>query len=344
MNPLWIGPAIVALALIAVLASVGRVRRFLQLRDEVHARLEDLAKVVAPAQAETKAVLDEARDVFKELGTRMSGFARYGVARLSMRVLGFDPVSAAGGLTGFSNALPTYGIERLRWRAQIERALKIRNAGADARRRRSRLDPLLMGVALLAFAFAAWMYKANWDLHHDLQSALAVRAALTSDIQQTRTGAAQVEQAKLAVEQSLTQVRAELAAARKTQSAAERALDDIAAQLSEARKAKAAADQSVENIKQQLGAAETARRAAEDRSKALTGDVAALTAAKDAAEHSLKEAERGLEDANEQLAQIKSAKEASDAAAAKAAEELANERKAREAAEKAPPSPPSPTP
>ncbi len=344
MNPLWIGLAIVALALIAVFASVGRVRRFLQLRNEVETRLEDLAKVVAPAEAGSKAVLDEAKAVFNELGTRMSGFARYGVARLSMRGMGFDPASASRGLIGFSNALPTYGIERLRWRGQIERALKIESANADARKRRSRLDPLLLVVALAALAFAAWVYKTNWDLHHDLKSALAARAALTSDIQETRTGAAQVEQAKLAVEQSLAQVRAELAAARKTQSAAERALDDIAAQLNEARKAKAAADQSVEATKQQLGAAESARRAAEDRSKALAEEMAALTAAKDAAERSLKEAEQGLEYANEQLAKLKSAKEASDAAATKAATELANERKAREAADKTPPSPPSPTP
>jgi hypothetical protein len=337
MDPVWTGLSIAALALLAVLASAGRVRRFLELRDEVRTRLQDLAKVVAPAQAETKAVLDEARDVFHELGTRMSRFARYGLARFSMRGMGFDPVSASGGLIGFSNALPTYGIERLRWRAQIERALKIDNGNADARKKRSRLDPLLLVVALLALAFAAWMYTANLNLRRDLKSAQAARTAITGDIRRTRSSAAQAEKAKLAVEQLLTDVRAELVAARKAQSAAERALTDIAAQLTLTQKAKAAADQSVETTKQQLGAAESARKAAEDRSKALADEAAALTAAKDAAEQNLKTA-------NDELAKLKAAKEASDAAAAKAAEDLANERKAREAAEQTPPSPPQPPP
>ena len=75
MSLVWTGLAIAALALIAVLASVSRLRRFLSLREEVHTRLQDLAKVVAPASVETKAVLDEAKLIFHELGTRMSRFA-----------------------------------------------------------------------------------------------------------------------------------------------------------------------------------------------------------------------------------------------------------------------------
>ena len=156
MIPVWTGLAIAALALIAVLASVGRLRRFLKLREEVRTRLQDLATVVAPAQAESKAVLDEAQPIFHELGTRMSGFARRGIVKLSIRGLGFDPSSASRGLIGFSNALPVYGIERLRWRAQVERALKIQRA--DARMKRARLDPLLFVLALVALALAAWTY------------------------------------------------------------------------------------------------------------------------------------------------------------------------------------------
>jgi hypothetical protein len=90
----WTGLAIAALALIAVLAIAGRLRRFLKLREEVRTRLQDLATVLAPAQAETAAMLDEAKHVFAELGTRMSGFARRGIAKLTMRGMGFDPSSA----------------------------------------------------------------------------------------------------------------------------------------------------------------------------------------------------------------------------------------------------------
>ena len=320
----WTGLAIAALALIAVLASAGRLRRFLTLREEVRTRLQDLATVVAPAQAETKAMLDEAQHVFHELGTRMSGFARRGIAKLSIRGMGFDPSSASSGLIGFSNALPVYGIERLRWRAQVERALKIHNAQADARAKRSRLDPLLVVLALAVLAFAVWMYTANRNLHHALQS--------------THVVATQAEQAKLAVEQSMAEVRAQLVEARNGQSASARALADINAQLALTQKAKVAADLSVEKMKEQLVSSESARKTAEDRLKALGDELAALTTAKD-------DAERSLKAANDELARLKSAKEESDAAAAKAVEDLEREKKAREAAEQAaPPSPPPPAP
>ena len=324
---LWTGLAIAALALIAVLASVGPLRRFLKLREEVGTRLQDLATVVAPAQAETKAVLDEAKDVFHELGTRMSGF---GIAKLPIRGMGFDPSSAHNGLIGLSNALPVYGIERLRWRAQVERALKIQSAGADARMQRSRLNPLLLVLALAALAFAAWTYTANRKLHHALQSAHVARAAI-----EDRT--AEAEKAKRAAEQSMAEVRAQLVEARNGRSAGERALADIAAQLALTQKAKAAADLSAEKMKEQLGASESARKSAEDRLKELGDEAAALTTAKD-------DAERRLKAANDQLAQLKAAKEEAAAAAAKAVEDLERERKARAAAEQTPPSPPPPTP
>lgn len=333
----WTGLAIAALALITVLAIAGPVRRFLKLREEVRTRLQDLATVLAPAQAETAAVLDEAKHVFHELGTRMSRFARRGIAKLSIRGMGFDPSSASSGLIGFSNALPVYGIERLRWRAQVARALKIQNAREDARMKRSRLDPLLVVLALAALAFAAWMYAANRNLHHALQSAHVVRAAIEDDTRRTRDRAAQAEKAKLAVEQSIAEVRAQLVEARKGQSASERSLAEIDAQLALTQKAKVAAELSVEKMKEQLVSSESARKTAEDRLKALGDELAALTTAKE-------DAERSLKAANDQLARLKSAKEDSDAAAAKAVEDLERERKAREAAEQALPSPPPPTP
>ena len=320
MSLVWTGLAIAALALIAVLASVGSLRRFLKLREEVRTRLADLATVVAPAQAETKAVLDEAQHVFHELGTRMAGFAR-GIARLSIRGMGYDASSASSGLIGFSNALPVYGIERLRWRAQVERALKIENAEAGAPAKRSRLDPLLVVLALAVLAFAVWMYTANRNLHRALQAAHVARVAIEKDTTSARDRAAQAEQATRAVEQSMAEVRAQLA--------------EINAQLALTQKAKVAADLSVDKLKEQLAASESARKGAEERATALGDELAVLTTAKD-------EAERSLEAANDELARLKSAKEDSDAAAAKAVEDLERERKARAAAEQPPPSPPAP--
>ncbi|HEY8247106.1 MAG TPA: hypothetical protein VIG38_07475 [Hyphomicrobium sp.] len=333
----WTGLAIAALALIAVLASARRLRRFLKLREEVQTRLQDLATVLAPAQAETKAMLDEAQHIFHELGTRMSGFARRGIGKLSIRGMGFDPASASSGLIGLSNALPVYGIERMRWRAQVERALKIQNARADAQTKRSRLDPLLVVLTLVALAFAAWTYTTNWNLRHALQSAQVDRAAIEKDTTRTRDRAAQAENAKLAAEQSMAEVRAQLVEARNGQSANERALAEIAAQLAVTRKAKVATDLSVEQMKEQLVTSESARKSAEDWLKALGEELAALTAAKD-------DAERSLKAANDELARLKSAKEDSDAAAAKAVEDLERERKAGKAAEQSSPSPPPPAP
>lgn len=319
----WAGLALAALALIVVLASAGRVRRFLELREEVQTRLEDLAKVVAPASVETQAVLDEAKQVFHEIGMRMAGFAR-GIAKPALRGMGYDASAASSGLIGLSNALPVYGIERLRWRAQVERALKIENGAADARRKRPRLDPVLAVLAVAALAFAAWTYAANRNLDRDLQAAHAARAALEKDNAGARDRAAEAEQATRAVEASMAEVRGELAATRKAHAASERALADIAAQLTLTQKAKAAADQSVENLRGELSAAERARKAAEDRAKEFGDEAAALTAAKAAAERSLKAA-------TDELAQLRAAKEAADAAAAKAVEDLARERQARDA-------------
>ena len=337
MIPVWTGLAIAALALIAVAASVRPLRRFLKLREDVRGRLTESADLLAAARDESRAALDEAQHVFHELGMLMSGFAgRRRIATMSIRGLGFDPASAASGLIGLSNALPAYGIERLRWRAQVERALKIQNAHGGARMQRSRLNPVLVILALVAIALASWTYTANRHLQHALKTAHIVRAVIEKDTKRTRERVGEAEKAKLAAEQSLTDVRAQLAEAHKSQMATERALDDVGAQLTLTRKANVAAGLALEKMKGQLASSESARKTSEGQLKALADELAAAKTAKD-------DTERGLKAANDQLAQLKAAKEDSDAAAAKAKEELEREKKAREAAEQTPHAP-QPTP
>jgi hypothetical protein len=61
----------------------------------------------------------------RELGTRMLAFAdTRRIAAFIVRIQGYDPALAGSGLIGLSNALPEYGVERLRWRTRIEHALK----------------------------------------------------------------------------------------------------------------------------------------------------------------------------------------------------------------------------
>jgi hypothetical protein len=336
--PVWTGLAIAGLALIAVAASVRPLRRFLKLREDVRGRLTESADLLGAAQDESRAALDEAQHVFHELGMLMSGYAgRRRIATMSIRGLGFDPASAASGLIGLSNALPAYGIERLRWRAQVEHALKIQNAHGGARMQRSRLNPVLVILALVAIAFAAWTYTANRHLQHALKTEHIVRAVIEKDTKRTRERVGEAEKARLAAEQSLTEVRAQLAEAHNSQTATERALDDVGAQLTLTRKANAAAGLALEKMKDELASSESARKTSEGQLKALADELAAAKTAKD-------DAERGLKAANDQLAQLRAAKEDSDAAAAKAKEELERERKAREAAEQTPHAAPQPTP
>jgi hypothetical protein len=333
----WTGVGIAALGLIAVPTIASPLRRFFKLREDVRSQLHDFAPVIAAARGEGEALLHEAQEVFRDLGTRMSALAGRRIVTLQLRRKGFDPGSAASGLTGLSNALPAYGIERLRWREQVERTLKLQNAHGDARMQRSRLNPLLVVLALAGIAFAAWTYMANRHLQHALKTAHIVRAAIETDTKRTRDRAAETEKAKLAAEQSMAGVRARLVEARHGRTATERSLADVNAQLTLTRKAKVAAEQSLEKMKEELAAAESARKAAEDRLRALGAELGALGSAKE-------DAERSLKAANDQLAQLKVAKEESDAAAAKAKEDLERERKAREAAEQTPQAAPKPTP
>jgi hypothetical protein len=334
--PVWTGLAIAALLLIAVAASVRPLRRFLKLREDVRGRLTDSAGLLASARDESRAALDEAQHVFHELGMLMSGFAgRRRIATMSIRGLGFDPASAASGLIGFANALPVYGIERLRWRAQVERALKLRNG--EPPMQRSRLNPVLVVLAIAAIGLAAWTYVANRHLHHALKTAHIIRASIEKESRTAHAREAEAEAAKVAADAALTKVSAELAESRKSQAAAERALDDVGAQLMLTRKANVAAGLALEKIKGELAASESARKTSEGQLKALADELAAAKTAKD-------DAERGLKAANDQLAQLKAAKEEADAAAAKAKEELEREKKAREAAEQTPHPAPQPTP
>ncbi len=336
MIPVWTGVAIAALALIAVAASIRPLRRFLKLREDVRARLTDSAGLLAAARDESRAALDEAQHVFHELGMLMSGFAgRRRIATMSIRGLGFDPASAASGLIGFANALPVYGIERLRWRAQVERALKLRNG--EPPMQRSRLNPVLVALAIAAIGLAAWTHTANRHLHHALKTAHIVRASIEKESRTAHARETEAEAAKAAADAALTKVSAELAESRKGQTATERALDDVGAQLTLTRKGKTAAEQSLERMQEQLLAAQTARKTSEGQLKALADELAAAKTAKD-------DAERGLKAANDQLAQLKAAKEEADAAAAKAKEELEREKKAREAAEQTPHAAPQSTP
>jgi hypothetical protein len=337
MISVWAGLAIATLAWIAVSTTV-RLRRFFKLRGDVRSRMQDFAAVLARAKEESEAPLHEAQQVFRDLGTRMVVFTgRRGIATLPLRRMGFDPASASSGLFGLSNALPAYGIERLRWRAQVERALKLQNAHGDARMKRSRLNPLLVVLALVAIASAVWTYSANRHLHHALKTAHIVRAAIEKDTKRTRERASEAEKAKLATEQSIAEVRAQLVAARTGETATERSLVDVNAQLALTRKAKVAAELSLEKMKEQLASSESARKTSEGQLKALSDELAAIKTAKD-------DAERNLKAANDQLALLKAAKEDSDVAAAKAKEDLERERKAHEAAEQTPHAAPQPTP
>jgi hypothetical protein len=334
MIPVWTGLAIAALMLISVAASVRPLRRFLKLRADVRLRLTESADLLAAARDESRA-LDEAQHVFHELGILMSGYAGRRIAMMSIRCLGFDPASAASGLIGLSNALPAYGIERLRWRAQVERALKRRNG--EPPMQRTRLNPLLVVLALGAIGLAAWTLVANRHLQHALKATHIVRAAIEKESRTTHAREAEAEAAKVAAEQSLMEVRAQLAEAHKGQTATERALDDISAQLTLTRKANFAAGLALEKTKGELDASESARMTSEALLKARADELVAAKTAKD-------DAERGLKAANDQLAQLKAAKEDSDAAAAKAKEELEREKKTREATEQTPHAEPQPTP
>ena len=187
MIPVWTGLAIAALALIAVLASVGRLRRFLELREEVRTRLQDLATVVAPAQAESKAVLDEAQPIFHELGTRMSGFARRGIAKLSIRGLGFDPSSASQRADRLFQR-PS----GLRHRASaLARASRARPKNSECPRgctdetRSSR--PLAFRSGAGRARLGSLDVHGEPNLHHALQSAHVVRAAIEKDTRERAT-------------------------------------------------------------------------------------------------------------------------------------------------------------
>jgi len=324
------GLAIATLGWIAVSMIVHPMRQFFKLREQVRSQMQNFANVLIPAKAESEAPLREAQQALRDLGTRMSAFThmRATMATLPLRRIGFDPSSATIGLIGLSNTLPTHGMERLRWRAQVERALKFQNAHGDARMKRSGFNLLLLIVALIAISVAAWMYTANRNLRHDLKTARIVRAASEKSAKRTSERASEAEKAKAAAEQSITEARALLVEAQKAKSVTELSLANVNTQLGLTQKAKVAAELSLKQVKEQLATSESARKTSEGQLKMLSDELAAIKAAKDAAEG-------GLKAANDQLAQIKALKDESDTAAVKAKEDLERERTAREAAEQA---------
>jgi hypothetical protein len=67
----------------------------------------------------------EVQSTFRSLGTRMMAFGETElVAAKCVQLLGFDPLEAAHGLIGLSNAFSEYGPERAAHRARINKALR----------------------------------------------------------------------------------------------------------------------------------------------------------------------------------------------------------------------------
>jgi hypothetical protein len=325
----WAGLVIAALMWIVVWTIPAR--GFFKLREDVRARLVDFAAALTAASETGATPISEAQHAFRDLGAKLSAFAkRRKLAALPLRRMGFDPSSAATGLIGLSNALAANGIERLRWRAQVERALKLE----EARMARSRVDFLFILVALAAVTFAAWTYTANWKMRHALRSAHIVRLSLEKEMHAARTGASDAVAGKRAAEKSLSEASAQLTELRRGQIAAEGALAGTTAELALAQKGKVAAEQELEAVMGKLAAAEGALKSSEDRVKALGDELAAAKSAKE-------EAEKSLKGANDELMQLRSAKAESDAALTKAKDDLEREKKAREAAEQTPHMPPA---
>jgi hypothetical protein len=323
----WAGLVVAALVWIVVWTIPAR--RFFKLREDVRTRLQEFALALTAASETGATPISEAQQAFRDLGEKLSAFAkRRKLAALPLRRMGFDPSSAATGLIGLSNALAANGIERLRWRAQVERALKLE----EARMARSRVDPLFILVALAAVAFATWTYTANWKMRHALRTAHIVRLSLEKEMYAARAGATDAAAAKQAAEKSLSEASAQLTELRRGQIAAEGALAGTTAELALAQKAKAAAEQELEGLKGKLAAAEGALKTSEDRLKTLGDELAVAKSAKE-------EAEKNLKAANDELTQLKNAKAESDAALTKAKDDLQRE-KAREAAEQTPHAPP----
>jgi hypothetical protein len=112
-------------------------RQFFTLRTEIRHEMLRLANVGAPDPSwtyptYTQEALDrllgpsrEAQRTFRNLGTRMMAFGETErIAAKCVRLLGYEPLEAARGLIGLSNAFPEYGPERAAHRARINKALR----------------------------------------------------------------------------------------------------------------------------------------------------------------------------------------------------------------------------
>jgi hypothetical protein len=112
-------------------------RQFFTLRTEIRHEMLRLANVPAPDPKWTYPTYSEdeldrlrgpsreAQSTFRSLGTRMMAFGETEwIAAKCVRLLGYEPLEAARGLIGLSNAFPEYGAERAAHRARINTALR----------------------------------------------------------------------------------------------------------------------------------------------------------------------------------------------------------------------------
>lgn len=149
MEAVWLlfgalGGAMGALAAWVALEFVGKpIRRFFDLKAEIARQLAVFGNVGARGVAEkyrgiTLAYTDDeitpqqlsritsARDVFRDLSAQMRAFAdTETLAKLVLRVLGYDPGRASRAMMSLSNNIEYYGQERSEARQNVQTALKL---------------------------------------------------------------------------------------------------------------------------------------------------------------------------------------------------------------------------
>lgn len=114
------------------------IRNFFTLRTEIRHEMLRLENVGAPhpdwtypkfteeAIEKLNQPSKEAQAIFRTLGTKLKAFDETEwPANTGVRILGFDPIAAAGGLIGLSNCYGTYGRERASHRETVRRGLRL---------------------------------------------------------------------------------------------------------------------------------------------------------------------------------------------------------------------------
>jgi len=124
MTALSTALVIAAIAGTAAIFIAQPLQRFYELREVCRQQMLNSANVRVPDTG-PDAALRAHQQSLRDLGTRMLAFAdTRAIAVFVVKAQGYDPALAGAGLVGLSNALPEYGAERLRWRTQIEQALR----------------------------------------------------------------------------------------------------------------------------------------------------------------------------------------------------------------------------